>query len=113
VRCRPASAPVCGAVASRSGQPAARPVPTVPAGDAVVARLPVADVISLASYGSDVWALTDTHELVRIDARTNVVTLRMPVAGLASDTTVYAAAGAVWEPTSQQILSIDPAMMPG
>jgi hypothetical protein len=31
-------------------------------------RIPVADVISLASYGSDVWALTGTHELARIDA---------------------------------------------
>jgi hypothetical protein len=103
-----------GAVASRSGQPAARPVPTVPAGDAVVARLPVADVISLASYGSDVWALTGTHELVRIDARTNVVTLRMPVAGLASDTTVVTGGGALWldglgSSGQSRLLRIDPA----
>jgi hypothetical protein len=85
-----------GAVASRSGQAAVRPVPTTPAGDAVVARIPVSDVISLASYGSDVWALTDTHELVRIDVRTNVVTLRVPVAGLADDTTVITGGGALW-----------------
>jgi len=85
-----------GGVASRSGQPTGRPVPTIPAGDAVAARIPVADVISLASYGSDVWALTGNHELVRIDARTNVVTLRVPVAGLANDTTVVTGGGALW-----------------
>ena len=103
-----------GAVTSRSGQPAARPVPTTPAGDAVVARIPVAGVISLASYGSDVWALTGTHELVRIDARTNVVTLRVPVAGLASDTTVVAGGGALWldgagSSGHSRLLRIDPA----
>jgi hypothetical protein len=103
-----------GAVASRSGQPAARPVPTTPAGDAVVARIPVAGVISLASYGSDVWALTDTHELVRIDARTNVVTLRVPVAGLANDTTVVTGGGALWldglgSSGHSRLLRIDPA----
>jgi hypothetical protein len=103
-----------GAVASRSGQPAARPVPTMPAGDAVVARLPVADVISLASYGSDVWALTDTHQLVRIDARTNVVTLRVPVAGLANDTTLVTGGGALWldglgSSGQSRLLRIDPA----
>jgi hypothetical protein len=103
-----------GAVASRSGQPAARPVPTTPAGDAVVAHIPVADVISLASYGSDVWALTDTHELVRIDARTNVVTLRVPVAGLAHDTTVVTGGGALWldglgSSGHSRLLRIDPA----
>jgi hypothetical protein len=102
-----------GAVASRSGH-AARPVPTTPAGAAVVARIPVADVISLASYGSDVWALTDTHELVRIDARTNVVTLRVPVAGLANDTTVVTGGGALWldglgSSGHSRLLRIDPA----
>jgi len=103
-----------GAVASHSGQRPARPVPTTPAGDAVVARIPVADVISLASYGSDVWALTDTHELVRIDARTNVVTLRVPVAGLAKDTTVVTGGGALWldglgSSGDSRLLRIDPA----
>jgi hypothetical protein len=103
-----------GAVASRSGQPAARPVPTTPAGDAVVARIPVADVTSLASYGSDVWALTGTHELVRIDARTNVVTLREPVGGLAHDTTVVTGGGALWldglgSSGHSRLLRIDPA----
>jgi hypothetical protein len=101
-------------VAPRSSQPAARPVPTTPAGDAVVARIPVAGVISLASYGSDVWALTDTHELVRIDARTNAVTLRVPVAGLAKDTTVVTGGGALWldglgSSGQSRLLRIDPA----
>jgi hypothetical protein len=103
-----------GAVASRSGQPAARPVPTTPAGDAVVARIPVAGVLSLAAYESDVWALTDTHELVRIDARTNVVTLRVPVVGLADDTTVVTGGGALWlvglgSSGHCRLLRIDPA----
>jgi hypothetical protein len=53
-------------------------------------------VISLASYESDVWALTDTHELAWIDARTNVVTLRVPVVGLANDTTIVTGGGALW-----------------
>jgi hypothetical protein len=103
-----------GGVASRSGHPQARPVPTIPAGDAVVARIPVADVISVASYGSEVWALTDTHELVRIDARTNAVTLRVPVAGLVRDTTVVTGGGAVWldglgSSGHSRLLRIDPA----
>ena len=103
-----------GAAASRSSQPAARPVPTTPAADAVVARIPVADVTSLASYGRDVWALTGTHELVRIDARTNVVTLRVPVVGLANDTTVVTGGGALWldglgSSGHSRLLRIDPA----
>lgn len=103
-----------GPVAARPGQSAARPVPTAPAGAAVAARIPVADVISLASYGSDVWALTGTHELVRIDARTNVVTLRVPVPGVASDTTVVTGGGALWldglgSSGHLRLLRIDPA----
>jgi len=103
-----------GTGASPSGRPAARPAPTLAAGDAVVARIPVADVISLASYGNDVWALTGTRELVRIDARTNVVTLRVPVAGLADDTTVVAGGGALWldglgSSGHARLLRIDPA----
>jgi hypothetical protein len=103
-----------GTGAARSGRPAARPVPTAAPGDAVVARIPVADVISLASYGNDVWALTGSHELVRIDARTNAVTLRVPVAGLAGDTTVVAGGGALWlgglgSSGHARLLRIDPA----
>jgi hypothetical protein len=103
-----------GTRASRSGSPAVRPVPTAAAGDAVVARIPVADVISLAAQGNDVWALTGTSELVRIDARTNVVTLRVPVAGLARDTTVVAGGGALWldglgSSGHARLLRIDPA----
>jgi len=62
----------------------------------VAARIPVADVVGMTADGSDVWALTGSHELVRIDARTNAVTLRVPVAGLAGDTTVVAGGGALW-----------------
>jgi hypothetical protein len=103
-----------GTGASRAGRPAARPVPTAAAGDAVVARIPVADVISLASQGNDVWALTGTHELVRIDARTNAVTLRVPVAGLADETTVVTGGGALWldglgSSGHARLLRIDPA----
>jgi hypothetical protein len=103
-----------GTGAARPGRPAGRPVPTVAAGDAVVARIPVADVISLASYGNDVWALTGTHELVRIDARTNVVTLRVAVTGLAGDTAVVAGGGALWldglgSSGHARLLRVDPA----
>ena len=64
-----------------------------PAGDAVSARIPVADVISMTADGSDVWALTGSHELVRIDARTNAVTLRVHVAGVANGSPVVAGGG--------------------
>jgi hypothetical protein len=97
-----------GAVTSHSAPPVA------PAGDAVAARIAVANVISLTSYGNDVWALTGTHELVRIDARTNVVTLRVHVANLANDSIVVAGGGALWldglsSHGHAQLARIDPA----
>jgi hypothetical protein len=67
-----------------------------PAREAVAARIPVADVTSMTADGSDVWALTGSHELVRIDARTNAVTLRVHVAGVASNSPVVAGGGALW-----------------
>jgi hypothetical protein len=84
-----------------------------PAGDAVSARIPVADVISMTADGSDVWALTGSHELVRIDARTNAVTLRVHVAGVANGSPVVAGGGALWldgtGPAGHaQLLKIDP-----
>jgi hypothetical protein len=84
-----------------------------PAGDAVAARIPVADVISMTADGSDVWALTGSHELVRIDARTNAVTLRVHVAGVANGSPVVAGGGALWldgtGPAGHaQLLKIDP-----
>jgi hypothetical protein len=75
-----------------SGGPAA----VTPARDAVAARIPVADVTSMTADGSDVWALTGSHELVRIDARTNAVTLRVRVAGVANSSPVVAGGGALW-----------------
>jgi hypothetical protein len=61
-----------------------------------------------------VWALTGTRELVRIDARTNVVTLRVSVAGLVNETTVIAGGGALWldgrgSSGHARLLRIDPA----
>jgi hypothetical protein len=67
-----------------------------PARDAVAARIPVADVVSMTADGSDVWALTGSHELVRIDARTNAVTLRVHVADVANNSAVVAGGGALW-----------------
>jgi hypothetical protein len=72
------------------------PATVTPARDAVAARIPVADVISMTASGSDVWALTGSHELVRIDARTSAVTLRVHVAGVANTSPVVAGGGAVW-----------------
>ena len=62
----------------------------------VAARIPVADVVGMTADGNDVWALTGSHELVRIDARTNAVTLRVPIAGVADSSAVVAGGGAVW-----------------
>jgi hypothetical protein len=72
------------------------PATVTPARDAVAARIPVADVISMTADGSDVWALTGSHELVRIDARTNAVTLRVHVAGVTNSSPVVAGGGALW-----------------
>ena len=101
-----------GGIGSHSG--ATGPAAVMPAGDAVAARIPVADVISLTAYGSDVWALTGSHELVRIDARTNSVTLRVHVASVANGSPVVAGGGALWldgpGPAGHaRLLKIDPA----
>jgi hypothetical protein len=100
-----------GGVSSGSGVTAAAAV--TPAGDAVAARIPVADVVSMTADGGDVWALTGGHELVRIDARTNAVTLRVSVAGVADNSQVIAGGGAVWldgsGPAGQaRLLRVDP-----
>ena len=50
----------------------------------------------MTASGSDVWALTGSHELARIDARTNAVTMRVPVAGVANGSPVVAGGGALW-----------------
>jgi hypothetical protein len=101
-----------GGVGSHSG--ATGPAAVTPASDAVAARIPVADVVSLTAYGSDVWALTGSHELVRIDARTNSVTLRVHVASVANGSPVVAGGGALWldgtGPAGHaRLLKIDPA----
>jgi hypothetical protein len=79
-----------------SSPPSGGPAAVTPARDAVAARIPVADVTSMTASGSDVWALTGSHELVRIDARTNAVTLRVHVAGVANSSPVVAGGGALW-----------------
>ncbi len=82
-----------GRASSRSG---GGPTAVTPARDAVAARIPVADVVSMTADGGDVWALTGSDELVRIDARTNAVTLRVHVAGVVDNSPVVAGAGALW-----------------
>jgi hypothetical protein len=101
-----------GGASSHSG--ATGPTAVTPARDAVAARIPVADVMSMTADGSDVWALTGSHELVRIDARTNAVTLRVHVAGVANSSPVVAGGGALWLDGSgpaghSRLLKIDPA----
>jgi hypothetical protein len=101
-----------GGAGSHSG--ATGPAAVTPARDAVAARIPVADVMSLTANGSDVWVLTGSHELVRIDARTNSVTLREQVAGVANGSPVVAGGGALWldgtGPAGQaRLLKVDPA----
>jgi hypothetical protein len=101
-----------GGAASHSGTTG--PASVTPAGDAVAARIPVADVIGMTASGSDVWALTGSHELVRIDTRTNAVTLRVRVAGVANNSLVVAGGGALWldgaGPAGHaRLLKIDPA----
>jgi len=101
-----------GGPGSRSG--ATGPAVGTPGRDPVAARIPVADVTSMTAYGSDVWALTGSHELVRIDARTNAVTLRVHVAGVANSSPVVAGGGALWldgpGPAGHaRLLKIDPA----
>ena len=90
------------------------PTAVTAAGDAVAGRIPVADVVSMTASGTDVWALTGSHELVRIDARTNAVTLRVQVAGVANNSPVVAGGGALWldgtGPAGHaRLLKIDPA----
>jgi hypothetical protein len=83
-----------GGASSRSG--VTGPAAVKHARDAVAARIPVADVISMTADGSDVWALTGSDELVRIDARTNAVTLRVHVADVLYGSPVVAGGGALW-----------------
>jgi hypothetical protein len=95
-----------GGASSHSGVAADR--------DPVAARIPVADVISMTADGSNVWALTGGHELVRIDARTNAVTLRVHVPSGANSNPMVAGGGALWldgpGPAGHaRLLKIDPA----
>jgi hypothetical protein len=101
-----------GEVSSNSG--ATGPAAVTQARDAVAARIPVADVISMTADGSDVWGLTGSNELVRIDARTNAVTLRVQVPGVANGSPVVAGGGSLWldgpGPAGHaRLLKVDPA----
>ena len=96
--------------------PAAGPLAPglAPAADAVAARLPIGGVISMASDGPDVWAVTGSGELVRIDARTNAVTLRSRLTGFPNGGSLVAGGGALWLAGSGasgrgQVVRIDPA----
>jgi hypothetical protein len=92
-----------GGVSSHSG--ASGPAAVTPARDAVAARIPVADVINMTASGSDVSALTGSHELVRIDARTNAVTLQVHVAGVANSSPVVAGGGRCgWTSPAQPVM---------
>ena len=90
--------------------PAARGYP-----DAITARVPVRNVISMASTGNGVWALTLSGELVRISARTNRVTLSVHVPGAGVGGQLAAGGRTLWLDTCRassgrvRLLGIDPA----
>ena len=108
----PGNAPPSGRAAPgshRRARPAASAYP-----GAITARIPVRNVISMAGNGSDVWAMTLSGELVRIDARTNKVTVRAHVAGHAYSTELVSGGGALWldaclPPGQARLLRIDTA----
>lgn len=52
--------------------------------DPVVARLALGQVSGMAVLGANVWAFNRRNDLIRIDMRTNKVTLRVHIAGLLS-----------------------------
>jgi hypothetical protein len=90
--------------------PAARGYP-----DAITARVPVRNVISMASTGNGVWALTLSGELVRISARTNRVTLSVHVPGAGVGGQLAAGGRTLWLDTCRassgrvRLLGIAPA----
>jgi len=96
------------------------PVLVVPPGylGAIVARIPLTGVVDVVGAGAQVWAIRDfgpvantSYQLVRIDLRTNRVTLRVDLGH--TFTTVAAGGGAVWLNTAVgqaqgQVVRIDP-----
>ncbi len=105
--------PMLRSAASPYGEPPAYP-------KAVVARIPVSGVISLAVDGTSAWAVStitglgkvQSYQLDRIDLRTNKVTLRVNVGS--QPRAVAAAAGTVWLTTPfgrsrGQLAQLDPA----
>lgn len=120
-----------GLFASRSGR---LPIATRPAAGrgapppyrtypgAVAARIPLGGVVNLAQDGTRLWAVrgttpfggpgNTTYQLVRIDLRTEKVTLRVGLGSLPA--VVAAAGGTVWRTTPNgqaagQVVRIDPA----
>jgi DNA-directed RNA polymerase specialized sigma24 family protein len=94
------------------GQPALPAARNYP--DAITARVPVRNVISMAGQGGNVWAMTSSGELVRISARTSKVTLSVHVPGIASGGQLAAGGGTLWLDACRssgqvRLLDIDPA----
>jgi hypothetical protein len=71
-----------------------------------------------AAFGQgSIWVLAPLggNEIVRLSATSGKPVSRVYLGGSCRQycTQVYSIAGAVWEPTSQQIIRVDPATMPG
>jgi DNA-directed RNA polymerase specialized sigma24 family protein len=81
---------------------------------AITARVPVRNVTSMAGDGHDVWAITLSGDLIRINPRTSKVTLSMHVPGVASGGQLAAGGRTLWLDMCRssgqvRLLGIDPA----
>jgi hypothetical protein len=82
---------------------------------AVVARIRVSGARGIAAVGGNLWVVTSSNELVRINGRTNAITRRVRIGGIGQNGAELAAGGgALWlAPTpnsgQQQLFRIDPA----
>jgi hypothetical protein len=88
------SAPPAAGASPGSRPPALSATRNYPA--AITARIGVRNVISMAGVGDAVWAMTLSGELVRISARTNAVTLRVHIPGIAIGGQLAAGGGRLW-----------------
>jgi len=66
--------------------------------DPLVARLGIGQVRGMAVLGANVWAFNRRNDLIRIDMRTNKVTLRVHISGLLSraPTLLLSGRGKLW-----------------
>jgi hypothetical protein len=95
---------------------------------AITARVGVRNVISMASIGDDVWAITRSGQdslwlladlaqtqVLRIAVNTGQPLGRVRIGGSCGQpcSQIYDAAAAIWVPSGNEIVRIDPARLPG